>query len=86
MYDFQLAHTFRDLPFLTFRGKFQVLLTEPPMNPLKNRQKMVEVNERNKMIMLISITYLNNVLQLIELAKEFQFIFFGLFIQRKKII
>ena len=85
MYDFQLAHTFCDLPFLTFRAKFQVLLTEPPMNPLKNRQKMVEVNEHN-MIMLISITYLNNVLQLIELAEEFQLRFFRLFIWRKKIL
>ena len=51
------------------------------MNPLKNRQKMVEVNEHN-MIMLISITYLNNVLQLIELAEEFQLIFFRLWFKQ----
>ena len=31
------------LPLLPLSFSLQVLLTEPPMNPMKNREKMVEV-------------------------------------------
>jgi len=29
----------------------KIMLTEPPMNPIKNRQKMIEVNYKSKFIL-----------------------------------
>jgi len=30
----------------------KIMLTEPPMNPIKNREKMIEVNINNKLSVL----------------------------------
>lgn len=41
--------------FLIFSVCFQVLLTEPPMNPMKNREKMVEVMSAFKQLIFSNV-------------------------------